>query len=165
MLLVAGAMFGFGFALAPLYEVFCRIAGINGKTAGRAETGALRLDLKRLVTVELLAYAPGGLAAWGFRPAQARVRLHPGRTHVTRYLARNPSPVPRAVRAIPSVAPGLAAAHLHKSECFCFARQVFAPGEERALHLAFALDPELPAEIGTLSLAYTLFEADSAQTG
>ena len=30
------AMFGFGFALVPLYDVFCQVTGLNGKT-GRIE--------------------------------------------------------------------------------------------------------------------------------
>jgi len=35
--IAAVLMFGFGFAMVPLYDVFCDITGINGKT-GRIDT-------------------------------------------------------------------------------------------------------------------------------
>jgi cytochrome c oxidase assembly protein subunit 11 len=41
-------MFGFGFALVPLYDVFCDITGLNGKTnetaASYSAKGAGRQD-------------------------------------------------------------------------------------------------------------------------
>ena len=30
--ILALAMFGFGYALVPLYNVFCEVTGLNGKT-------------------------------------------------------------------------------------------------------------------------------------
>ena len=30
--LIAGGMFGFGFAMVPIYNVFCKVTGLNGKT-------------------------------------------------------------------------------------------------------------------------------------
>ncbi|MEX2352598.1 MAG: cytochrome c oxidase assembly protein, partial [Gammaproteobacteria bacterium] len=30
--LLSVVMFGFGYALVPLYDVFCEITGLNGKT-------------------------------------------------------------------------------------------------------------------------------------
>jgi cytochrome c oxidase assembly protein subunit 11 len=165
MVLVACGMLGFGFALAPLYNVFCRVTGLNGKTVGHPVTGPLVEDPSRWVRVQLMAYTPGALAGWTFRPEQPELLVHPGRTYATRFVARNPDPAPRTVRAVPSVAPGLAARYLRKAQCFCFSRQAFAPGEERELHLVFAIDPGLPRRYGTLSLAYTLFEADHGNQG
>lgn len=157
MLLVAVGMFGFGFALVPLYNVFCDVTGLNGKTSGEpAQVASLREDMNRLVTVEFLSN-PGTTSGWGFRPSITKLRVHPGQLYSTRYLARNPTDHPVVVRAVPSVAPGLAAQYLQKTECFCFTRQVFAPGEKRELPLRFRIDPEIPQDVGTLSLAYTLF--------
>jgi cytochrome c oxidase assembly protein subunit 11 len=34
---VVVAMFAFGFALVPIYDVMCKAFGINGKTAGQYE--------------------------------------------------------------------------------------------------------------------------------
>ena len=52
--LVAIAMFGFGYALVPLYDVLCEVAGINGKTGEISQSDANSgfVDLERLVTVE-----------------------------------------------------------------------------------------------------------------
>lgn len=166
VLAVAAGMFGFGFLLVPLYDVFCEVTGLNGKTAAvAADTAGLREDPARRVTVELLAYAPGPVAGWDFRPAVTRIQVHPGRAYLTHYVARNPGAGERVVRAVPSVSPGQAAAHFAKTECFCFTRQAFAPGEERELPLRFVIDPALPERFGTVSLAYTLFEADDGTTG
>lgn len=161
MLLVVAAMFGFGFALVPLYDLFCDITGLNGKTAvSSAAALRTREDTGRLVTVELLAN-PGEAGGWDFRPTRTHMRVHPGRAYGTAFLARNPSNRPQVVRAVPSVAPGAAARHLLKTECFCFTRQRFAPAEEREMPLRFTVDPALPEEIGTLSLAYTLYLVDA----
>ena len=54
MLLLAVVMFGFGFALVPLYNVFCQVTGLNGKTGGPASV-AFRPEPERTVWVELLA--------------------------------------------------------------------------------------------------------------
>ena len=42
-------MFGFAFALVPLYDVICEVTGLNGKTGGRYEAApvALKPDLSR----------------------------------------------------------------------------------------------------------------------
>lgn len=164
MLLVAVAMFGFGFALVPLYNVFCNATGLNGKSANDNEPAQVhahetRLE-DRLVTVEFLSN-PGTTSGWNFRPAITKLRVHPGQLYSTRYLAHNPTKRPMIVRAVPSVAPGVAALYLQKTECFCFTRQVFAPGEKRELPLRFMIDPHVPPEVGTLSLAYTLYVQDS----
>ena len=157
ILLVTLGMFGFGFALVPLYDVFCDITGLNGKTAERPiERPSLHKDMQRLITVELLSN-PGTAVNWNFHPAVSKLQIHPGQLYATRFLASNPNAHPMIVRAVPSVAPGSAARYFHKTECFCFTRQRFAPGETRELPLRFVVDPQLPAGIGTLSLAYTLY--------
>jgi cytochrome c oxidase assembly protein subunit 11 len=162
ILLVSAAMFGFGFALVPLYDVFCRVTGLNGKTGGPvAAEVAFQPDQKRIVWVEFLANV-NTQAPWTFRPQVIRMAVHPGAFYTTRYRARNPTSATHTVQAVPSVAPGLAARYLKKSECFCFRQQSFASHEERELPLRFALDPALPPEVETLSLAYTLFDAPGA---
>ena len=163
MLLIAVVMFGFGFALVPLYNVFCSATGLNGKTSNQpAQVKAAQTQPEeRLVTIEFLSN-PGTTSGWHFHPATTKLRVHPGQLYSTHYLARNPTDHPVIVRAVPSVAPGLAAQYLQKTECFCFTRQVFAPGEARDLPLRFMINPEVPSEVGTLSLAYTLYVQDSS---
>ena len=72
-------MFAFGYALVPLYNVFCDITGLNGKT-GRlsvAEAQATTIDSSRLVTVEFVTNVNAGLP-WQFRPLVNKIEVHPG---------------------------------------------------------------------------------------
>ena len=122
--IAAVAMFGFGFALVPLYDVFCDITGINGKT-GRIELEealSRKVDEERLVTVEFLATVNSDLP-WEFRPMVRRIKVHPGEVTEVNYYAMNKTDNTVAGQAIPSVAPGLAAKNFNKTECFFFTRQ------------------------------------------
>jgi cytochrome c oxidase assembly protein subunit 11 len=162
LLLAVAAMFAFGFALAPLYDVLCQITGLNGKTGGRvAVARPVAVDETRTVTVEFVASLNAG-APWEFAPKVTRMAVHPGQYYQTQYLARNLTDQPLVGQAIPSVAPGPAARHFQKVECFCFNRQKFEPREERAMPVTFLIDPELPPEVRTVTLSYTFFKLDAA---
>lgn len=159
LVLLAAGMFGFGFALVPLYDVFCEITGLNGKidTSERAVAAPARVDTSRTVRLELLAQvqAPAAVAVAAHRPF---LEVHPGELRVARFEVRNLTDEPVVVRAVPSVAPGLAAEHLRKVQCFCFDEQRLEARERREVAVVFYLAPELPDEIRTVSLSYTLFE-------
>ncbi len=160
------AMFGFGFAMVPLYDVFCDITGINGKT-GRIETEAAlsqKVDEDRLVTVEFLSSVNSELP-WEFRPMVRRVKVHPGEVTEVSYFARNKTDRLIAGQAIPSLAPGLAAKYFNKTECFCFTRQTLQPNESKKMPLRFVVDPHLPEEVRTVSLSYTFFPAGNEKPG
>jgi len=161
LVVVVLAMFGFGFALVPLYDVFCEITGINGKTGRIAAEEALtrQVDENRLVTVEFLASVNSDLP-WEFRPLVRKVRVHPGEITEVKYFASNKTGDPVAGQAIPSVAPGQAAKYFNKTECFCFTRQTLGPKEGKEMPLRFVVDPELPEEVRTVSLSYTFYPAD-----
>ncbi len=164
LLVAAIAMFGFGFALVPLYDVFCDVTGINGKTGRIAAEAALsqHVDRDRTVTVEFLSTVHSDLA-WDFKPAVKRVKVHPGEVTEVHYLARNRTAETVAGQAVPSLAPGIAAKYFNKTECFCFTRQTLGPNEEKLMPLRFVVDPELPEDVGTVSLSYTFFHAESAE--
>ena len=162
LLLITVAMFGFGFALVPLYDVFCAITGLNGKTAGQATTvEPMAVDKTRVVTVEFVASLNVN-APWEFAPQVARMVVHPGQYYQTQFHARNLTGQPMVGQAIPSVAPGLAAQHFQKIECFCFVQQPFQPGEARNMPVTFRIDPALPPEVRTVTLSYTFFKRDGA---
>jgi cytochrome c oxidase assembly protein subunit 11 len=152
------AMFAFGFALVPLYDVFCAVTGFGGKTAASAATVVETPDTTRTVRVEFLASVARG-APWEFAPEISHLDVQPGRLYETHFRARNLTGATLVAQAVPSVAPGTAARYFHKTECFCFTSQEFQPHEERELKLAFMVAPELPAHVDTLSLAYTYFSA------
>jgi cytochrome c oxidase assembly protein subunit 11 len=157
-LLVVG-MFGFGFAMVPLYDVFCEITGLNGKTGRMAvqDVGAQQVDEDRTVTIEFVASLNQSMN-WEFRPTEDKLRVHPGQLYTTRYYARNKAEQTMIGQAIPSVAPGQAAAHFKKTECFCFERQLFRAGQGRQMPVSFVVDSDLPEEVKTITLSYTFFD-------
>lgn len=157
--LVAG-MFAFGFALVPLYDAFCSLTGFGGKTAGVASAAQLDVkpDTSRTVRVEFIASLPSG-APWEFGPDETHVDVHPGELYVTHFHARNLTGRALVAQAVPSIAPGTAARHFRKTECFCFTQQAFEPHETRSLKVAFMVAPDLPTDVDTLSLSYTFFTA------
>jgi cytochrome c oxidase assembly protein subunit 11 len=158
LLVLTGAMFAFGFALVPLYDAFCAITGFGGKTAAAPQVVQEAVDESRTVRVEFLASLERA-APYDFEPTVAQMTVHPGKIYETQYRARNLTAQPLVAQAVPSVAPGAAAQHLKKIECFCFTTQAFEPNEERELKVVFMVDPSLPAHLDTLSLSYTLFAA------
>ena len=160
--IAAVLMFGFGFALVPLYDVFCDITGLNGKT-GRIELEdalSQTVDEDRLVTVEFLGVVHSELP-WEFRPMVRRIKVHPGEVTEVNYYAMNKTDNTVAGQAIPSLAPGLAAKYFNKTECFCFTRQSLGPGEGKEMPLRFVVDPALPENVRTVSLSYTFFQAEA----
>jgi cytochrome c oxidase assembly protein subunit 11 len=155
----AAAMFGFGYLLVPLYQVYCQITGLNNGATGRATLASVQsgpVDPARRVVVEFVASTSGSLP-WDFRPDVARIEVAPGRPVLATFHARNLSGASIIGQAVPSVTPNAAAAYFHKIECFCFSHQPLAPGESKDLPVQFVIDAQLPAEIGTLTLAYTFF--------
>ncbi len=162
LLLGSVMMFGFGFALVPLYDVFCEITGLNGKVTSRGPDKALQVDRSRTVTLQLIAVNNEAMP-WGFNPVTEQIAIHPGLTGQTAFVARNPTARTMIGQAIPSVAPSEAASYLHKINCFCFESQSLSGGEEREMPLLFVIDPDLPAHISTITLSYTLFDITPQQ--
>lgn len=151
-------MFGFGYAMVPIYRVICEVTGFNGTTT-RIDGDTARahpVDDKRLVTVEFLAATSADLA-WEFHPDVASVQVRPGQMVLATYSASNISSRSIVGHAVPSVTPTAAAAYFHKVECFCFTQQPLAPGERKTLPVQFLVDANLPREIVTLTLSYTFF--------
>jgi len=157
LLVVCVLMFGFGYALVPLYSVFCRYTGLNGKTANSAAAEAKTLDQGRSLRVEFLAN-PDARVPWRFMPEVSAIEVHPGEKHLVHYRVENLSGKALVAQAIPSVAPGQAAQYFKKIECFCFTQQMLAKDETKNMPLVFYVDPALPENIQTLTLSYSLYE-------
>ena len=162
---VAVGMFGFAFALVPLYTIFCEITGLNGKPSGQAATSVpvaatASEMIEREVTVQFLAHVSRGMP-WEFRPAEGRLRVRLGEVVETTYTARNFANRILAGQAVPSVTPGYAARYLHKVECFCFTQQYLEASEEADLPVYFYVGEDLPSDIGTLTLSYTMYPVAS----
>lgn len=165
LLLVTALMFGFGFALVPLYDVFCEVTGINGKTSNVPATALVDgVDTSREITIEFLA-RPNKDMPWIFKPEIRRLTVHPGEVHVMNYFAENPTGQMIVGQAVPSVSPGQAALYLHKIECFCFTQQQLAAGRNMLMPVQFYVDPALPAQFSTITLNYTLYDVTANWQG
>jgi cytochrome c oxidase assembly protein subunit 11 len=107
--------------------------------------------------VQFVAQNNDGMT-WAFEPSDRMVKVHPGAATNTTFYAKNPSSKKMVAQAIPSVSPGRAAEYFHKTECFCFNQQTLAGGEEIDMPLQFIVDQDLPKDINTITLSYTIFD-------
>lgn len=159
LVVIAGVMFGFGFALIPLYDKICEVTGLNILT--KVDRGAAafarntQVDQSRSIVVEFDANAHG---AWQFRPAVRSLEVHPGELVTVEYDLVNTRAAPTAGQAIPSYAPQHSAAYFRKLECFCFEQQALQANEKRRFPVVFVIDPKLPKDVNTITLSYTFFE-------
>ena len=165
LLVAALAMFAFVFVvMVPLYNVLCDALGINGKTGGRYQAVAAQVDSSRLVTVQFLATNNDGMP-WEFRPSTTAMQVHPGAVNSTVFLARNPRSEAMVAQSIPSISPARAARYFHKTECFCFNQQALDGETSAELPLQFIVDQDLPRDIHTITLSYTLFDVTDMVKG
>jgi cytochrome c oxidase assembly protein subunit 11 len=155
LLVIVVGMLGFAYAMVPMYRQVCDALGISQTRAvGAVNT---QVDMSREVTVELLASNAG--LPWRFEAIERSVRLHPGELATVRYRVVNTLDRPVTAHAVMNTAPALAARYIEKTECFCFTNQKLAAGEERVMPVVFRVRRDAPANLTTLSLSYTFFEA------
>lgn len=158
LMLIAVLMFGFGYALVPMYKRICELTGIN--VLAVQETKAVvadntQIDKSRTITVEFDA---SGTGPWRFRPTVSSMQVHPGEMTQIVYEVVNTQSRSIDAQAIPSYAPQEAAAYFKKLECFCFKQQTLAPNEARQMPVSFYIDPALPKNVKVITLSYTFFE-------
>lgn len=162
LVVVTGVMFGFGYAMVPMYKHICEALGINvlslsEQQVSRAGQGKVntQVDRSRTITVEFDANARG---PWGFKPEVRSVKVHPGEIATVVYEFTNEQSRTMAAQAIPSYAPKQATSHFNKMECFCFTEHTLKPGESKRWPVVFVIDPRLPKDVSTITLSYTFFE-------
>ena len=166
---IAAVMFGFGYALVPMYRSICEALGVNvlslseqriangswTRNPAVASAKNTQVDLSRTITVEFDANSRG---PWDFKPESRSLQVHPGEVTTVMYEFRNRQNRTMAAQAIPSYAPMQAAAHFNKLECFCFNEYTLAPGESKRWPVVFVIDPKLSKDVTTITLSYTFFE-------
>ncbi|HIJ23042.1 MAG TPA: cytochrome c oxidase assembly protein [Gammaproteobacteria bacterium] len=150
--LVVG-MFGFGFALIPLYNLYCQVTGLKNSGEIFSESSAVA-DPSRQVTVQFDTTVNDGLP-WKFKPMVRQVKVHPGEISTVSFLIKNLSDEDMVGQAIPSVTPWFANGYFHKMECFCFDNQPLKAGESKEMPLRFYVSNDLPKDISVLNLSYT----------
>jgi len=164
---LAVLMFGFGFAMVPLYQKICEVTGINLLTKVDREAVAFarntQVDTSRTVVVEFDANHHG---PWRFQPEKRSVEVHPGELVTVDYELVNTQAREMTGQAIPSYAPQVSAQYFRKLECFCFQQQALGPEQTRRFPVVFVVDPKLPRDVTTITLSYTFFELNvPAQVG
>ena len=163
LIAVALSAFAFTFALVPLYRIACeKVFGVRLEKGPAAQVAQRDDKTTRLVTVQF----DGGVNSklpWQFQPQQLTMQVRPGQQYEASYFARNTSDRAIVGNAVPSVAPARASGYFSKTECFCFTAQTLAAGEGRAMPVRFIVDPDLPADVSTITLSYTFYKND-AQT-
>ena len=158
LVVVAIVMFGFGYALIPIYKKICEITGINVLTPKDISADAVmnsQVDKSRLITIELDANTQG---PWRFRPTVSSIQVHPGEMAQVVYEVVNKQSYKMDAQAIPSYAPQQAGTFFKKMECFCFQQQTLEANEARQMPVSFFIDPALPKDVKTITLSYTFFE-------
>ena len=162
LLIMTAGSFAFGWALVPLYDVFCKVAGI-GNAQAKAGAADVReaVDANREVTVEFIA-DPATVGSFEFRPEVPAMRVHPGKLYDTQFYAKNLTGGRSVAQAVPSISPSVAAQYFHKTQCFCFSPQRFGVGEGRDMPVRFIVDPNLPDNVDKITLAYTFYDRTEA---
>ena len=163
LVVVTALMFGFGYALVPIYKTICTALGINVLSlaeldvqgGARANSKNTQVDTSRTITIEFDANSRG---PWEFHPAKRSVDVHPGEMTTVMYEFRNVQNRTMAAQAIPSYAPMQAMPYFNKLECFCFNQYTLKPGESKQWPVVFVIDPKLSKDVKTITLSYTFFE-------
>lgn len=161
MLWVALAAFGFAFALVPIYRIACeKVFGVRLEQGPAQVRNAAVAKKERWITVQF----DGGVNSklpWHFKPEQTTLRVQPGQQYEALYFASNEGDRAIVGNAVPSVAPARASKYFSKTECFCFTAQTLQAGESRDMPVRFIVDPDLPADVKTITLSYTFYKNDS----
>jgi cytochrome c oxidase assembly protein subunit 11 len=156
--LITFTLFSFSFALVPLYSALCKVTGLTGKVnLVRAIPETNQTIQTRQLTMEFVALKNTNLN-WDFYPQKNKIEIHPEENNKMFFYVKNNTSQTITVQAIPSVTPWQAASHLHKAQCFCFEQQTLKPHASLMMPVVFRFDKALPADIKTVTLAYTLFK-------
>lgn len=157
LIIAVPLMFAFGFALVPLYDVFCEVTGLNGKVFQSESNDSLVIDDGRSIALQFISTNNENMP-WTFKPSEQVMKINTGKYHTATFFVKNTTNKRMVAQAVPSVAPSNAAAHLKKLECFCFEQQELMPGEEATLPVRLLVSDELPENIKNVILSYTIFD-------
>jgi len=162
LVLVAVGMFGFGFAMWPLYNVFCDLTGLGGRGVKIADGSVTVQKSDRQVKIRFDATVNSSLP-WVFQPQQKSDTISLGEMSETLYLAMNTTDQAITGHAIYNVTPPEASLYFVKTECFCFTQQLLQANESREMPVYYFVQPDLPEYIKEITLSYTFFRDESAQ--
>lgn len=154
--LVAVGMFGFGFALWPLYSVLCEVTGLGGRAIQISENNDQAVASDRVVSIRFDASVNSSLA-WDFEAREKVNEYNLGVPSTAFYIATNPGEDTITGEATYNVTPPEASLYFVKTECFCFTEQILAAHESREMPVYFYIKPDLPDHIKDITLSYTFY--------
>ena len=153
LVLVAVGMFGFGFAMWPLYNVFCDLTGLGGRGVKVADGTTVAVQKSdRQVKIRFDATVNSSLP-WVFQPQQKSDTISLGEMSETLYLAMNTTDRAITGHAIYNVTPPEASLYFVKTECFCFTQQLLQANESREMPVYYFVQPDLPEHIKEITLS------------
>jgi cytochrome c oxidase assembly protein subunit 11 len=161
LVLLAVGMFGFGFAMWPLYNVFCDLTGLGGRGVKIAENAGAVQKSDRQIKIRFDATVNSGLP-WVFEAKDKSAMVTLGEMTEAFYLAMNPENQAVAGRAIYNVTPPEASLYFVKTECFCFTEQVLQANETREMPVYYFIQPDLPEHIKEITLSYTFYRDENS---
>lgn len=156
LILVAVGMFGFGFAMWPLYNVFCDLTGLGGRSIEIAENNDGAVASDRRIKIRFDANVNSSLS-WEFQPQQKVEEYQLGVPNEALYLAMNPTDKADIGQATYNVMPAEASLYFVKTQCFCFTEQLLNPHESMEMPVYFYIKPDLPEDIEDITLSYTFY--------
>lgn len=147
-----------------LYNLFCQVTGFAGTTQEAAAAPGGDAANDAVVKVRFDASLNGSMP-WEFRASQSSIDVRPGVESIAFYTAHNPTDEWIAGSANYNVAPFKVGGHFVKIDCFCFERQVLAPGQTVEMPVIFYVDPEIlddpeTQDVREITLSYTFFETE-----
>ena len=156
LVLVAVGMFGFGFALWPLYSVFCEVTGLGGRAIQVSENNAGAVASDRVVSIRFDASVNSSLP-WEFKAKEKVREFNLGVPSTAFYVAMNAGSDAVTGQATYNVTPSEASLYFVKTECFCFTEQLLAANESKEMPVYFYIKPDLPEHIKDITLSYTFY--------
>ena len=163
LVLLAIGMFGFGFALWPLYNVFCELTGLGGRGVQVVENVGVIKQSDRQIKIRFDANVNSGLP-WLFQAKEESAMVSLGDMSEALYLAMNPTDEAIVGQATYNVTPPEASLYFVKTECFCFTRQLLLGNESREMPVYYYIQADLPEYIKEITLSYTFFRIANADT-
>ena len=156
LVFVAVGMFGFGFALWPLYSVFCEVTGLGGRAIQVSENNAGAVASDRVVSIRFDASVNSSLP-WEFKAKEKVREFNLGVPSTAFYVAMNAGSDAVTGQATYNVTPSEASLYFVKTECFCFTEQLLAANESKEMPVYFYIKPDLPEHIKDITLSYTFY--------
>ena len=156
----AAAMFGFRYALVPIYDVLCEWKWIERDRPDdikKVPEVAYKVDMSREITIEFMTTLNES-TPMEFRAEKKQLKVHPGEYHTVNFYAENKADKVLLARAIASFSPAITSSYFEKIQCFCFSEQTFKPKEAKTMPMRFVINPELPEQYKTITLSYTFFD-------